>query len=172
MILALMISVSGCYGVIQKSPSAVEAFLVVNDVSEARESLDGERHVFPDKGIIIGSFSKQDLMKKSKYIDKVYYEYSNVPAEFKSEFTSWVKMLEYKRMPLEEKLANIPDVEPIYNDVIHFDSGPNLDDLQIIPRGLPSGADLRDTSTYMIGDVSVSVIFPESNGGSEDWTDL
>ena len=173
MILALMISVSGCYGVIQKSPSAVEAFLVVNDVSEARESLDGERHVFPDKGIIIGSFSKQDLMKKSKYIDKVYYEYSNVPAEFKSEFTSWVKMLEYKRMPLEEKLANIPDVEPIYNDMVMIEK-PSLDDLQIIPRGIPAGADPTDTSSYMIGDVSVSVIFPESDESSsntEDWTD-
>ena len=182
---ALMVSVSGCYGVIQESPSDIEAFLVVNDVAKAREALDGERHVFPDKGVIIGTFSRQDLMKKSSVIEKVYYEYSNnVPAEIESEFSSWKSMLAYKKMPLSEKLANIPDVEPIYNDMIEIEK-PNLDDLQIVPRGIPEGAEATDTSTYMIGDITVSVIFPESNeivcqnpptcdqwgDGQEDWTD-
>jgi len=182
---ALMVSVSGCYGGVQKSPSEVEAFLVVNDVAKAREALDGERHVFPDKGVIIGTFSRQDLMKKSSVIEKVYYEYSNdVPSEFTSEFTSWKSMLDYKKMPLSEKLANIPDVEPIYNDMIEIEK-PSLGDLNIVPRGIPLGAEATDTSSYMIGDVTVSVIFPESNElvcqdppacndwgpGQEDWTD-
>jgi hypothetical protein len=179
-VLGIILTVSGCYAEPKYSFSVREGFVVANDVYSARgeiESLGGNiRHIFSDDGVLIGDIP-------SNYRGKVYYENSNVPSKYSSVFGSWTKSLDYKRIPLEEKLANIPDVEPIYNDMVMIEK-PSLDQLQIIPRGLPEGADLTDTSSFMIGDVSVSVIFPESDEtvclnpptcdsygpDSEDWT--
>ncbi len=158
-VLGLILAVSGCYAEPKYSFNVREGFVVSDDVYSARdeiESLGGRvRHIFSDDGVLIGDIP-------SNYRGKVYYENSNVPSKYSSVFTSWTRSLDYKRMPLAEKLANIPDVEPIYDDVIMIEK-PSLDDLQIVPRGIPEGADATDTSSFMIGDVSVSVIFPESD---------
>ena len=179
-VLGLILAVSGCYAEPKYSFSVREGFVVSDDVYSARdeiESLGGRvRHIFSDDGVLIGDIP-------SNYRGKVYYENSNVPSKYSSVFASWKKSLDYRNMPLEEKLANLPDVEPIYDDVIMIEK-PSLDDLTIIPRGIPHGAEATDTSSFMIGDVSVSVIFPESDEtvcldppacteygpDSEDWT--
>jgi len=59
--------------------------------------------------------------------------------------------------------------------LIDLPSPPNdVDILEDYPpraeKDLPYGALYTNTSLYMIGDVSVSIILPESNEGSEDWT--
>jgi len=55
--------------------------------------------------------------------------------------------------------ALVDDVIYEENPVMSGDAG----------KELPYGADYEDTSLYMIGDVKISVITPESIGGSEDW---
>jgi len=172
MVLVLLVSVSGCYAGVQESPKMVDAFLVVNDLNKARENINGEVHVFPEKNILIGRFSSSDL--KSRYVEQVYYfDSKNIPDLYEHEFLLWKDSLEYKNTPLDVKLADIPSVEPIYNDLI-IEEKPSLNDLNVIPARMPYGADPTDTSSYMIGDITVSVIFPESNSNSpntEDWTD-
>ena len=74
----------------------------------------------------------------------------------------------------------ITEQEPSANIV---EPGPIIDDVRIAPKGSrngsfvssspPFGAGFWDTSEYLIGDVSVAIIFPESNGDidpdSERW---
>jgi hypothetical protein len=183
--LALTISLSGCYAGPRYSAELKESFVVVKDIENAREDIESHggtiRHIFPDENVLIGSVPKKF---RSKYIKKIYYETSNVPSEIKSTFTSWKRSLDYKRIPLEEKLATIPDVEPIYDDFIMIEK-PSLDALTIVPRGLPLGAEATDTSLFFMGEINVNVIFPESNDvvcidppacdnygpDSENWTD-
>ena len=173
--LALAVSLSGCYAGPKYSANLEESFVLAKDWKQAREDIESAggwiRHIFPDDNILIGDVP---VNFKSSGVKKIYDRNSNVPSNVEDLFVSWTKMLDYNDLSLEEKLANnVPDVEPIYNDMIAIEK-PSLDQLSIIPRGLPEGADPTDTSSFMIGDVSVSVIFPESDESSpntEDWTD-
>ncbi|MFC1506932.1 hypothetical protein ACFLQ6_07665 [Thermoproteota archaeon] len=68
-----------------------------------------------------------------------------------------------------------PDFEdpgPIINDTVVKPDMPE-DDALATPRAIPYGAGFYDTSEYMIGDISVAIIFPESNGAidpnQENW---
>jgi len=56
------------------------------------------------------------------------------------------------------------ELEPLIDDIDYLEN-------VVLPKDMPYGAEYTDTSLYMIGDVSVSVILPESLNGSEDWTD-
>ena len=67
-------------------------------------------------------------------------------------------------LPLGVESSELGDLAPLIDDVDY------LEDVFLI-KDMPFGAEYEDTSSYMIGDVSVSVIFPESVNGSEDWTD-
>ncbi len=172
--MALAISISGCYAGPKYSPELKESFVLAKDWKEAREDIESNggkiRHIFPDKNILIGEIS---VSFKSKNIRKVYGEDSVVPSNVGSEFLSWKRMLEYRNIPLEEKLANIPDVEPIYDDMVLIEK-PSLTDLNIFPLRI-YGGEATDTSSFYIGDIDVNVIFPESNensSNSEDWTDI
>ena len=85
---------------------------------------------------------------------------ASVPAEARGFLEAW------RRLPLQRaEVRPAIDLPPPPNDV---------DMLVYVPsrteKGRPYGALYDDTSLYMIGDVSVSIILPESNGGSEDWT--
>ena len=59
----------------------------------------------------------------------------------------------------------VVDLPPPPNDVDMLEDLPHWAE-----KDLPYGALYTNTSLYMIGDVSVSIVLPESNGGSEDWT--
>jgi len=183
--LAMAISLSGSYAGLKNSLELEESFVLAKDWKEARSDIESNggriRHIFPDDNVLIGDVP---INFKSKNIKKIYDRNSVVPSRIESVFVSWTRMLDYNDLPLEEKLANIPDVEPIYDDMIMIEK-PSLDQLTIIPRDLPEGASLTDTSSFMIGDVVVGVIFPESNDAvcidlpectefgpdQEDWTD-
>ena len=170
---AASLTLSGCYALPSFSPEMREAFLVVEDIDLAKSDIESYggvvRHIFPDKNVLIGSFTGNSL--KSKFIDRVYYERSRVPYSVRSEFTSWKRSLEYKKVPFDER--EVPDVEPIYDDMVIIDK-PSLSDLDpSIPLPI-FGGDPTDTSSFFIGDISVNVIFPESNANSlntENWTD-
>ena len=185
-ILVMAVSLSGCYAGPKYSLGLEESFVLAKDWKEARSEIESNggkiRHIFPDKNVLIGDVP---INFKSKNIKKIYDRNSVVPSGVESVFVSWTRMVDYKELPLEEKLADIPDVEPIYNDMIMIEK-PGLDQLKYIPREIPFGAEPTDTSSFFIGDISVNVIFPESDEtvcinppsctefgpDSEDWTDL
>lgn len=179
--LVMIVSLSGCSAQVKESPvKLVNSFLVVDDISLARaevEAVGGEiNHIFFDDNVLMGEVP---FGFKSNYISKIYYEGDTVPKSLDIAFNAWVKNLEWKRMPLAEKEALIDyTLEPIANDMISFEDDPfardfSKDSYNLLNKDdykLPYGAEPTDTSLYMIGDVSVSVILPESDGGSEDWT--
>ncbi len=173
--IALAISISGCYAGPKYSPELKESFVLAKDWKEARENIENNggriRHIFPDKNILIGEVPDNF---RSKNVRKIYDERSVVPSTVKSEFLSWKNMLDYKSLSLEEKLANIPSVEPIYNDMVLIEK-PSLSELDTsIPLPI-FGGEATDTSSFFIGDVGVNVIFPESTestSNTEDWTDI
>ena len=179
--LVMVVSLAGCSAEVREAPTKlVDSFIVAKDISLARadvEAAGGEiNHIFSDDKVLMG---KVPSRFKSKHISKIYYERDPVPKKFSVAFNAWTKNLEWKRMPLDKKMALVDtSLEPIPNDVISFEDDPFAKDFskeeynaakKDIYR-LPWGADATDTSLYMMGDVSVSVILPESNGGSEDWT--
>ncbi|MBT4835115.1 hypothetical protein HON86_00660, partial [Candidatus Woesearchaeota archaeon] len=104
----------------------------------------------------------------------VYYVDFEVPNSVLGIHNAWKKNLEWKSISdhvVDESL------QPILNDVISFEDDPFSRDFskeeynaKNFVRSTPYGALPTDTSLYMIGDVSVSVILPESISGSEDWT--
>lgn len=168
----MVISLSGCGAVLSPSEEIVDGFVVAKDVNSARADIEeaGGRivHIFPDDKVLMGKVPKKF---RSESISKIYYEDSKrVPSDKSMLFNIFIKNLEWKKMPVEEKLARIPSgIEPIYDDVV-WEESTKLSELSVVPKAMLSGASLTDTSLYMIGDISVSIITPESIGGSEDWT--
>jgi len=174
----MVISLSGCSAEIDnKSPlKLVDGFVVAKDIDLARNEIEisgGKiNHIFFDDNVLIG---KIPFGMKSKVFD-VYYSGDNVPLDV---YYAWEKNLEWKTIPVSERIVD-NSLEPIMNDVISFEDDPFTKDfskeeynaLNLGEKSLPYGALSTDTSLYMIGDVSVSVILPESIGGSEDWTAL
>ena len=171
--LVMVISLAGCSAQVKEAPvKMVDSFLVVKDVALARadvEAVGGEvNHIFPADNVLIG---KVPLKFKSKYVSKVYYERDSIPKELSVVFNAWTKNLEWKRMPLKEKMSLVDtDIKPPFDDMI-WEETPDLSKLKDLPdRTLPNGGDPGDTSLFAIGDYAVSIITPESISGSEDWT--
>jgi len=83
---------------------------------------------------------------------------------------AWTMAMLKQRQPREIP-ENLP---PLINDVIEIPVPVGGSMGRDGDRDIPYGADETDTSQYMIGDVSVGVIFPESDetsSNTEDWTD-
>ena len=94
---------------------------------------------------------------------------------------AWTRAMQKQRQP-----RVIPEnVPPLVDDVISITTPGQGSPGGYEERGIPYGADATDTSSYMIGDVSVGVVLPESNESvcidlpdctqygpdQEDWTD-
>mgnify|MGYP003963790057 CR=1 FL=1 len=157
-----------CYA----SEDLVDGFIVAKDISFARseiESFGGNiNHIFFNDGVLIGKIPP--YLKSKDY--SVYYVEDVV---HNSIYDAWKKNLEWKSTDhvVDESLR------PILNDVVTFEDdlfskGFSKDEYNArnFVKSTPYGALPTDTSLYMIGDVSVSVILPESISGSEDWTSL
>ena len=166
-----------------------ESLFIVKDIEKARVDIEKAggivRHIFPEEKVLIGLFPKkvkseyitneyrETILKSIKYEDLINNFPNDIPDKAKSIYSAWESNLVYKKIPIEEKLKNIPDVEPPYNDLVIVEREPDFEKKLMIPDSLPMGASPTDTSSYFIGDISVSVIFPESDESSpntEDWT--
>jgi len=140
-----------------------DSFLVVKNIDGARKDIESAggivTHIFPEDKILIGKISKNF---KSRNVRKIYFEGDRMKND-DFLYSVWEKSLEKEDKPIK-------DIDPIYEDVISEEKI-ELSDLEYQMKRLPSGNALpTDTSLYMIGDISVGVITPESIGGSEDWT--
>jgi len=176
LLLTLVLSLSGCAAQVEKAPvKTVDAFVVVDDIAAARADIEsaGGRivHIFPEDKIMIG---KIPYRFKSPHVDAVYYEGSKIkPTKGLVFYNAWIKSLQYNKLSVAEKMSMIPEGIPSNpGDDVVFDEEPvKLENLKSFnTKALPTGASLTDTSLYMIGDVSVGVITPESISGSETWT--
>lgn len=170
----MIISLSGCSADVEKSPvKLVDGFVVAEDISSVRQEIEASggkiNHIFFDDNVLIGKIP--DGFKSSK----VYYSGDNSPMGLETAYYAWEKNLEWENLPISERVVD-DSLGPIMNDVISFEDDPfardfSKDDYNAnFIRSTPYGALPTDTSLYMIGDVSVSVILPESISGSEDWT--
>jgi hypothetical protein len=134
----------------------IDSFVVTEDVFLVRDNIEANGgilfHIFPEEGILIGKLP-DDVNIKGIEIYDLNSRFDN------NLFYAWKKSFEVS----EEKLV----VDPIYDDLIIEDV--DIDLLNYIPESLPQESLPTDTSLYMIGDISVSVILPESISGSEDW---
>ncbi len=164
-LLLVLVMAMPCYA----SEELVDGFIVAKNISFARseiESLGGDiNHIFFNEGVLIGKIPSD--LKSKNY--SVYYVGDSVSNDL---FYVWKRNLKWKSVDhvIDESL------KPILNDVILFEDdlfskGFSKDEYNAnFVKSTPYGALPTDTSLYMIGDVSVSVILPESDGGSEDWT--
>jgi len=113
----------------------VDGFIVAKDISLARadvEAAGGDiNHIFSDEKVLMGKVPKKF---KSKFISKIYYENSKrIPRDKEMLFSVFTHNLEWKKMPIEEKMALIPEgIEPIYDDVV-WEEKSLVDDLKIVP---------------------------------------
>lgn len=172
-----LLNISDCYALpVEKSPSLVDSFVVANDIQNARADIEkaggSVRHIFFDDKILIG---KLPSGFSSRYVDKIYYEDSKVDARYSTYFNAWTNVLNWNKLSVEEKMKDAPvNGEPLVNDVEYTDEKVEFNTLATA-KSLPFGASSTDTSSYMVGDISVSIIFPESNGAIdsnlEDWED-
>ncbi len=174
LLLTFVLSLSGCAADVSKAPvKNVDAFFVVDDVEKARADIEaaGGRvvHIFPEDKVMIGEVAKKF---KSKHVDGVYYEGTRQkPKRGKMFFNAWTKSLDYSKLSVAEKMAMIdPDVPENPGDDVVFQGAPDEFKLKTFVKSFPEGAGALDTSFYMVGDVSVGIVTPESISGSEDWT--
>ena len=182
LLLTIVLSLSSCAAQIEKAPvnDNVDAFIIVDDITAARADIENAGgkvvHIFPQDKVMIGELP---YLFKSKYVKSVYYEGSkNKPKSGLVFYNAWIKNLEYSKLSVAEKMAMVGDDVPENpgNDVVE-DPLVDLKDLSVSymdhlnQKQMPFG-DLTDmdTSLYMIGDVSVGIVTPESISGSEDWT--
>jgi hypothetical protein len=172
-----LLNVSGCYAGVQESPALVDSFVIANDIQQARADIEkaggNVRHIFFDDKVLIGKIPSG---LKSKYIDAIYSSGDSVPEKYSVEFNAWKSVLGWNALSVEEKMVDVPEkAEPLINDV--FDDGQDLNKLVSVQlKSLPLGALSTDTSLYMAGDVSVSIILPESVStnptyNTENWSD-
>jgi len=181
-VFSVLLSISGCGAVLSPSSGKlVDGFVVVDDVKLARADIESAggvvNHIFPAEKVLIGKIPSN---LKSSHVSGIYFENSKkVPkGSAKGIYDMWAGNLAEKRIPVEERIANIPEgLEPPFYDVILQDP-PELESLkQYVTKdlnSLPEGAALTDTSLYMIGDIGVGIITPESGSSSpntEDWTE-
>lgn len=168
-----LLSVTGCYAGVQESPSLVDSFVVANDISKARADIESSggyvRHIFFDDKVLIGKMPS-DL--KSDYIEEIYYYDSSVPSEYSVEFNAWKSVLDWNELSVTDKIKDTPvKVEPLVNDAIYVDDNEYISD-----KSLPLGATQNDPSSYMLGDIAVLLVYPESNGSVdpnlENWTEF
>ncbi len=172
MFLVVIMSLSGCSAQIDKAPvKLVDGFVVAKDINQARNEIEASggkiNHIFFEDKVLIGK------IPSTYKTSKVYYSGDNAPKGLENIYYAWEKNLEWKELPISERVFD-DSLEPIMNDVVSFKDDPLIGDFTKekynAEKALPQGALATDTSLYMIGDVSVSVILPESVGGSEDWT--
>jgi len=85
---------------------------------------------------------------------------------------AWNHYVQSQLIKSLEGITNIPEPGPIYDDIRYSDEI-NANGTPDIISNAPYGAKFYDTSEYMIGDISVVIIFPESNGeydgNQENW---
>ncbi len=147
--------VFGLFILFSSNVLAEESFIVTDDVFVAREVIENAggkvNHLFPNEGVIIGDIPDNFRLKGVKIYDKK----SRLDNQL---FNVWSDDSKNKKI----------NVGSLYNDYIIEETNTNL--LRYVPNSIPQEALPTDTSLYMIGDVSVSVILPESIGSSEDWT--
>jgi hypothetical protein len=187
LLLTFIISLSGCSAQVEKAPvKNVDAFIIVDDIDAARADIEssGGRvvHIFPEDKVMIGELPKKF---KSKHVDGIFYEGSKAkPSKGLVFYNAWTKNLEYKKLSYAQKMArvgsNVPDnpgddtvdfvEDPLFEGEFYSYSGKYAN----LEKSMPSGTiDPEDTSMYMAGDVSVSVVLPESDitsPNTEDWT--
>ena len=173
MFFVVIMSLSGCAAEVDtKSPvKLVEGFVIAEDINLARSEIEASggkiNHIFFEDKVLIGKIPYN--FKNFK----VYYSGDESPEGLENIYSVWEKNLEWKNLPISERVFD-DSLEPIMNDVVSFEDDPFARDFSKkeynAEKSLPQGALATDTSLYMIGDVSVSVILPESVGGSEDWT--
>jgi hypothetical protein len=137
------------------------AYVIAEDINTARQEIEcvGGRihHIIPRDGVLIGLIPTNINLKHS-----VIHELSTLGM-----YTDINDIWSY---PEQQIVVGGEDENgPLTNCVVEEESD-CLNKLQYTPKSLPVGAIPTDTSLYMIGDISVSVLLPESIGGSEDWT--
>nr|MBA4404986.1 hypothetical protein [Nanoarchaeum sp.] len=170
-----LLNIAGCYALpVEKSPSLVDSFVVANDIQNARADIEraggNVRHIFFDDKILIG---KVPSGFNSRYVDKIYYEDSKVDDKYNVYFNAWTSVLNWNKMSVEERMKDAPvGGEPLVNDVEYSIDVDKLS-LTVSPeKTMPFGATSKDTSLYMLGDVGVTIILPESSVNSpntENW---
>jgi hypothetical protein len=176
--LMMIITLTGCAAEVEKSPvNLVDGFVVVDDIFLARAEIEASggkiNHIFFNDNVLIGKIPYG--LKSEVY--EVYYLGDKIPKNLESVYFAWEKNLEWNAVPISERVFD-DSLKPIMNDVVSFEddflakdfSKSEYNALNLDEKAMPYGAFPTDTSLYMIGDVSVSVILPESISGTEDWT--
>jgi hypothetical protein len=140
------------------------AFLIVTDIKLARDDIEQSGgfviHIFPDDKVLTGKIPPNF---NSSFVREIFFEGDELQE------SNFIHLVWQKSLASEQYISPAFDLEPI-DDMI-WDEEVDVSDLEYQSRRLPVGTLLpTDTSLYMIGDVSVGVITPESISGSEDWT--
>ncbi len=142
-----------------------DSFIVVNDVNGARQDITNSggnvKHTFLEDKVLIGKVPEGI---ESRYIDSIFtLDSQNVPERYQTLF-------EIFRMSKEQPLTTVKKNVGLEIDDMFYEE-PMVLDLNSVQEEDNYSPGYYDTSLYMIGDVSVSIITPESIGGTEDWTD-
>jgi hypothetical protein len=146
----------------------------IRDCVEAVEAYGGRVKIVIPPGFLIADLppSAEDHLSGNPAVESVYSRPLD-PAEFRDHgaaaphvITAWNNVYQGRAamMGLEDEPS--PDRLPLVDDIVPVEEGQLL--------GKPPGAKWWDTSEFMLGDVVLAVILPESDGSSdpstEDWT--